>query len=157
MVFLVFFRVESLPDVPSGEGGRIGHKRTRRGIGMKSQNAGFTLIELVVVIVILGVLAAVAAPRFIDLSGEAESAAVTAQASALTSASAINFAAYTLDQSGSVTAYQCDDGGSLLAGGLDSQYTITNSSASGASGAAVSCGVSSGSASASWTLISTGS
>lgn len=33
---------------------------------------GFTLIELVVVIVILGILAATAAPRFIDLTGDAK-------------------------------------------------------------------------------------
>ena len=32
---------------------------------------GFTLIELVVVIVILGILAATAAPKFIDLTGDA--------------------------------------------------------------------------------------
>ena len=43
---------------------------------MKKQN-GFTLIELVVVIVILGILAATALPKFVDLSGEAEGAAFT--------------------------------------------------------------------------------
>lgn len=42
---------------------------------MKKANSGFTLIELVVVIVILGILAAVAVPKFFDLSGEAETAA----------------------------------------------------------------------------------
>jgi len=35
------------------------------------KQAGFTLIELVVVIVILGILAATAAPKFIDLTGDA--------------------------------------------------------------------------------------
>jgi len=36
-----------------------------------SQQKGFTLIELVVVIVILGILAATAAPKFLDLTGDA--------------------------------------------------------------------------------------
>lgn len=36
---------------------------------------GFTLIELVVVIVLLGILAAIALPKFVDLSGQARTAA----------------------------------------------------------------------------------
>lgn len=53
---------------------------------------GFTLIELVVVIVILGILAVAVAPKFIDLSDEAETAALDGVVGAINSASAINYA-----------------------------------------------------------------
>ncbi len=54
-----------------------------------NKQTGFTLIELVLVIVILGILAATALPRFTDLSGEAREAAVNGLAGSVRSAAAL--------------------------------------------------------------------
>jgi len=52
-------------------------------------NAGFTLIELVIIIVVLGILAAVAIPKLFDVTAEAERAAVGSMVSNLESAMSI--------------------------------------------------------------------
>ena len=86
---------------------------------------GFTLIELVIVIAIIGILSAVAIPKFINLASNAQTAATTAIAGALSSANASNYAARKLSSTLGVAVSNCTDVGSALQGGLPSGYTIT--------------------------------
>lgn len=61
---------------------------------MYNKQQGFTLVELVVVIVILGILAATALPRFVNLTNDARISAVQGAAGGLRSAVAVVQARY---------------------------------------------------------------
>ncbi len=82
---------------------------------MKTRQTGFTLIELVMVIVILGVLAAAAIPKFISLAADANTAAVQSVAGSLAAASATNYAARSVKSSYGVPIANCTDAPTTLA------------------------------------------
>lgn len=94
---------------------------------MRIKQQGFTLIELVMVIAILGILAVIAIPKYINLSADANTAAINGVAGALSSANVINYSSRSENSSNGIPVANCTDVASTLQGGtLPSGYAITS-------------------------------
>ena len=104
---------------------------------MKKQ-AGFTIVELVVVIALLGILAAVALPRFLNVTDDAHKASVSGTGGALRSAVALVKAQAVIDQvkSGDI---DFDDNASTGTGGKETYVNAKGFPQGASSASAANC------------------
>ncbi len=95
----------------------------------RKNEEGFTLIELIMVIVILGILSSVAIPKVVNLAGPARLSAARGVGSAVISTIQAEHSDYLIN----ATTYTMADvlAGTSFAGGITYQATVTDSPAKG--------------------------
>jgi prepilin-type N-terminal cleavage/methylation domain-containing protein len=91
----------------------------------RGSEAGFTLIELVIVIVILGILAAVAIPKYEDMREQARTAALKGQLGSIRSAVSIQYARNALNGAAAFPTLN----GTIFADGNVPKEPVLNSNA----------------------------